>query len=65
MKQIILIAIALFSLQTISLAQSSALSFANYSATAAPQSFLSIESEASKSSRGLFNVYLGGFGVRN
>lgn len=64
MKQIILVAIALFSLQTFSFAQSNAFSISNYSATAAPQSFLSQECD-SKSSRGFFNIYVGGFGVRN
>lgn len=65
MKQTILIAIALFSLQTLSFSQSNTLSFSNYSATAAPQSFLSTDAKAAKSSRGFFNIYLGGFGVRN
>ena len=65
MKQIILVAIAVFSFQAISFAQTNAFSISNYSATAAPQSFLTIDSETSKSSRGLFNIYLGGFGVRN
>ncbi|MFK7948886.1 MAG: hypothetical protein AB8G11_14935 [Saprospiraceae bacterium] len=65
MKQIILVAIAVFSFQAMAFAQTNALSISNYSATAAPQSFLSTDNNLNKSSRGFFNIYLGGFGVRN
>lgn len=67
MKQTLLLAIAFVLFQTSVIAQSNALAFSNYSSTAAPSSFLSTSESLckTKSSRGVFNIYVGGFGVRN
>lgn len=66
MKQFILLAIGLAFFQLSAIAQSNTLALSNYSSTAAPSSFLSTaETLAQHSSRGFFNIYVGGFGVRN
>ena len=69
MKQTLLLAIALSFFQLSAIAQSNSLAFSNYSSTAltAPSSFLSTSNtlHQSSSTKGFFNLYLGGFGVRN
>ena len=65
MKQTILAAVAIFCFQAIAFSQMNSLAISNYSAIAEPQSFLSPDHNSDKSSRGFFNIYLGGFGVRN
>jgi hypothetical protein len=69
MKKIFLLAIGLAFFQLATSAQSNRLALSNYSSTAltSPTSFLSTSNAAQQESskRGFFNLYVGGFGVRN
>lgn len=69
MKQTLLLAISLVVFQLSAISQSNSLAFSNYSSTAltTPSSFLSTSNTAKQhtSTRGFFNIYVGGFGVLN
>ena len=69
MKKLLLLAIGLAFFQFAAFAQSNSLAFSNYSSTAltSTNNFLSTSNalQQNGSTKGFFNLYVGGFGVRN